>query len=387
MTPSRVRPPGVAGAAPAVAPARDGQLPTLDLLRRMTDSHIVAHLVRSPATRAELAHATGLSKPTVSESVRRLGENGVVREGAVRTGGRGRAGTLVELDEDAGTGLAIHAGEGEVTTEVVDLRGEVRGRHTEPVSTPVTAAALGAALAHTARVARASAPGPVRVAAISVADPVDPHTGRVVDLPGSPFLVGDVDLPRLMSGLVRGPVAVDNDVNWSALAELELGAARGLSDIVQVHLGAGVGAAIVVDGRVVQGSRGTAGEIAQLPWAGHTTLVRRLADLGLAAPGEWRLDLERLRRVLDPAVVDPARDRFVDAIALAVAGVATVLDPQAVILGGPLADNAWLRTALAGRIAALCVLPVEIRHAEIPEAPLTGARSHAAAALRELLVG
>ncbi len=368
-------------------------MPNLNLLRRMTDANVLAELVRTPATRAQLAQATGLSKPTVSESVRRLGERGVLREGGTTVGGRGRAGTLIELDPAIGTAVAVHAGAGEVRGHVLDVHGEVRARHTSSVREPVGADDLAAALEEVFDTLAEHAPeglgaAPVRAIAMSVADPVDPRTGRVVDLPGSPFLVGEVDLPALLRPRLApgGGLALDNDVNWSALAELELGAARGLSDVIHVHLGAGIGAAIVVGGRIVKGSRGTAGEIAQLPWTGNATLVRRVSDLGLAVPGAWRLDLDLARAILTAESTDPVRDRFVEAIALACAGVVTFLDPEALVLGGPLAESPWLREALAARINAMCVLPVQVRHATVVDAPLIGAGRHASAALTDLLL-
>lgn len=404
MTPLRARPgrgrgassaPGTGGEAPASHQGSgrpDEALPTLDLLRRLTDGYVLAELVRAPATRAALAKATGLSKPTVSESVRRLSERGVLHEGALTQGGRGRAGTLVEVDDTAGAALAIHAGAGEVTAEVLDVRGQVRGRHTLAVDEPVREAdlrgALDAAINEAFRAAGDIAQAPLRSIAVSVADPVDPHTGRVVDLPGSPFLIGDADLPGVLRPHLAhgGRLAIDNNVNWSALAELDLGVARDLSDVIHIHLGRGIGAAIVIDGRVVQGARGTAGEIAQLPWTGNATLVRRLSDLGLAVPGQWRLDLDLAERILRPDSTDPARDRFVEAIALACAGVVTFLDPQALILGGPLAANDWLREAIAARVNGMCALPIDVRHAQVDEAPLSGARRHAAADLTDLLL-
>lgn len=367
-------------------------MPSLDLLRRLSDAHVLAELVRSPASRAQLAQATGLSKPTISESVRRLTERSVLREAGAATGGRGRVGTLIEIVPAVGVALAIHAGAGEVSAELLDARGEVRGRHTEGVAEPVTAASLATAVDAVIAGVRGALPAtiaqaPVRAIAMSVADPVDPGSGRIVDLPGSPFLVGEADLAGLLTPYLAegGRLSFDNDVNWSALAELEQGAAQDLSDVVQVHLGRGIGAAIVVDGRIVQGARGIAGEIAHLPW-GNSTLVRRISDLGLGVRGQWQLDLDLAAQVLRADSTDPVRDRFVDALALACAGVATFLDPQALIFSGPLAANDWLLEALTERICAATVLPIEIRRASVENAPMTGARLHAAAELLDLLL-
>ncbi len=72
--------------------------PTLGLLRSLSDEHVLrALMAERRATRAELAAATGLSKPTVSESVRRLAQAGVLLATGEHTTGRGRVGTYYAL--------------------------------------------------------------------------------------------------------------------------------------------------------------------------------------------------------------------------------------------------------------------------------------------------
>ena len=78
----------------AMAPTK----PTLELLRSLSDEHVLrALMAQRRATRAEIAAATGLSKPTVSESVRRLSASGSVVDTGERTTGRGRVGTYYAL--------------------------------------------------------------------------------------------------------------------------------------------------------------------------------------------------------------------------------------------------------------------------------------------------
>ena len=77
--------------------------PTLELLRSLSDEHVLrALMAQRQATRAEIAAATGLSKPTVSESVRRLSESGSVVDTGERTTGRGRVGTYYALPATTG---------------------------------------------------------------------------------------------------------------------------------------------------------------------------------------------------------------------------------------------------------------------------------------------
>lgn len=85
--------------------------PSPELLRSLTDEHVLRALMRQRRlTRAELAIATGMSKPAVGESVRRLAEAGVVANTGERTAGgrgRGRVGSYYALAASAGTALSL----------------------------------------------------------------------------------------------------------------------------------------------------------------------------------------------------------------------------------------------------------------------------------------
>src|SRR5260370_31300786 len=82
--------------------------PSLDLLRSLTDEHVLRALMADrQLTRAELAARTGISKPTVSESARRLSAAGLIRDTGARTCGRGRVGSYSGLAQDVGTALAV----------------------------------------------------------------------------------------------------------------------------------------------------------------------------------------------------------------------------------------------------------------------------------------
>src|SRR4051812_13737574 len=189
-----------------VAPTK----PTLELLRSLSDEHVLrALMAQRRATRAELAAATGLSKPTVSESVRRLSAAGAVVDTGERTTGRGRVGTYYALAPTTGRALVAGLAPEGIVAETIDVYGDVVSRAQAPAHPTDVAQTLR----------RLAGEGPYRLAVISAADPVDRETGRLVELPDAPFLVGALDPPALLAGVVEGPVTVDNDVNWAARAE------------------------------------------------------------------------------------------------------------------------------------------------------------------------
>src|SRR3954447_16280063 len=100
--------------------------PTLDLLRSLSDEHVLrALMTQRRATRAEIAAATGLSKPTVSESVRRLGEAGAVVDTGERTTGRGRVGTYYALAPTAGHALVASLAPEGIAAEAMHVHGDL----------------------------------------------------------------------------------------------------------------------------------------------------------------------------------------------------------------------------------------------------------------------
>lgn len=354
--------------------------PSLDLVRSLTDEHVLRALMRDRRlTRAELATRTGISKPTAGESVRRLTERGVLVDTGERTPGgrgRGRVGSYYALADGVGTALAAGIAPDGVVAEAVDAYGDVLARAERPGHPAEVAAALRAAAAEI-RSSTGTAP---RLAVVSAADPVERATGRLVQLPDSPFLVGELDPVAILAPEVAGPVTVDNDVNWAARAERAY-AGGGLDDFAYVYLGEGLGCAVVADGEVRRGSAGIAGEIAHVLTAGPdrraTPFIEVFGELGLRRPGSTAIDVSRLLTGGDHAAV-------ADAVAGVLAAVVALADPSLIVLGGPWGGRLIdpIRTAFAR-----CRRHVPVRAAALTGEPaLAGARAHALRELRAAIV-
>ena len=215
--------------------------------------------------------------------------------------------------------------------------------------------------------ARAARSRASRLAAIAVGVPsaVDPRTDRVSfanNLPGW----RNIDLGRALEVEFHVPVVVDNDANLAALGECWRGAARRASSLVFIALGTGIGAGIVIDGRIWHGRTGNAGEIYRMNldwrrWAddhGDTGyLESRVAGLGIAAAG--RRALRARGRSRSQGLVEARDAQFVfqafqrgdrraravlerafTILGVCVADLVSVLDPDLVVLGGGLAKGA-----------------------------------------------
>src|SRR4051795_442890 len=366
--------------------------PSLALLRSLTDEHVLRALIdERRLTRAEIAARTGISKPTVGESVRRLAEAGLLRDTGERTTGRGRIGTYYALADDLGVALVLGIAPDGVVAEAVDVHGQVLAREAEAVGRPAHPDQVAQALRAAASRAVAGSPGPARLAVVSAADPVDRGSGRLVHLPDAPFLVGELSPVEVLAPLVAGPVTVDNDVNWAARAE-RAAAEDGLDDFVYLYLGEGLGCAVVADGEVRRGHGGLAGEIAHLLTRGRAgraiAFTEVFAELRLRRPDSTAIDVPALLRAAD-AATDLA-DGLLGALAEAVCGVLTALialtDPQLVVLGGTWGPHPALLRAVS---EALAHQPraVPVQAAGITTEPsLAGARHHGLHDLRTCLL-
>jgi predicted NBD/HSP70 family sugar kinase len=269
----------------------------------------------------------------------------------------------------------------------------IERRHV-PVPVPTTRAELEPVLRDATASVVATAPGPILAATLSVAGPVDRATGRLVQLPDSPFLVDDLDPVPLLRPALGLDAVVDNDVDWAALAEREAGSAQGLDDFVYVFLGPGLGGAVVTGGRIAHGGRGLAGEIAHLLTVGargrSVRLIEAFAELGLRRTDGLALDLDLVRAALNGGTVSDrrTRDAILAALAGAIGSIAALLDPAAVLVGGPWSDHPGLVDRLPGAVAATTIVPTELRFAGLgPEAPHLGARLAAVREARTVLTG
>jgi predicted NBD/HSP70 family sugar kinase len=370
--------------------------PSLELLRSLTDEHVLRALMRSPRlTRAELAAETGISKPTVGESVRRLAGAGLVADTGQRTAGgrgRGRVGSYYALAGRTGVALAVSIAPEGIVAECIDAHGETVARAREPITRPARPGPVAAALRAAAEKTRRDTGRPSRLAVVSAADPVDRITGRTVHLPDAPFLLGELDPARILAPHVDGPVTVDNDVNWAAQAERDHADGAAPDDFTYLFLGEGLGGAVVSDGQVRRGQAGLAGEVAHLLTAGPRgqamPFIEVFSELGLRQAGSTAIDTERLLAAAsgpDPQAA-ATRHALGQAVSGVLAAVVALTDPGLIIIGGSWGrDPVVLETIMAG--AARLPRAVPVRGAARTDNPsLAGARTDALSRLRAAII-
>src|SRR4051794_26955443 len=153
--------------------------PSLELLRSLSDAHLLrAVMEHGRLTRAEISARTGISKPTISESARRLTGLGILVDTGERSTGRGRAGSYYTLAPGLGAALVAAISPQGVWAQSIDAFGHQVAEHHVPLSRQAGSQEAEQALAIAAGVIADRTPGGLRSAVVSAADPVDRATGR-----------------------------------------------------------------------------------------------------------------------------------------------------------------------------------------------------------------
>jgi predicted NBD/HSP70 family sugar kinase len=264
---------------------------TLDLaaIRAQHTLLLLGLLWQGERARVDIARELGLSRSAISSMVSELIAVGLVQEVGTRgSGTAGRRATLLALNDRAAYLLAIDLGKSHARVDLLDLRCRTLAtRHVPhdiqsgPAATCALLASLSAAVLGDAGITRAA----VALAGVGVPGPVDQSTGQMVQPPNMHGWDGENVRARLEGTLGVG-VQVDNDANLGALAEARFGAHRGAVDLIYVKVATGIGAGVLLGGRLHRGVRGGAGEI------GHISINEQGAQHAGSSFPESRGDLE-----------------------------------------------------------------------------------------------
>ncbi|WP_410538512.1 ROK family protein [Streptomyces sp. KL2] len=384
------------------------------VLRAMNDrAALELLLAHGSLSRSRIGRLTGLSKPTASQLLARLEAAGLVRVTGASRGRPGPSAQLYSLDPAAAHVAGLDVTATRIRAAVADITGRTVGSFEVPA--PGRSGALGAPGPSGAPGRQPAEPVVRRVVAavdgaaeaagltrsalhrvvIGTPGAFDPRTGRLryaSHLPGwhSP------DLLEELAAALPMPLEYDNDVNLAAVAEQRLGAARGHDDFVLLWNEQGLGAALVLGGRLHRGWTGGAGEVGFLPvpgaplvrqvaranrggfqeLAGAQALLRTARELGIEPPsgGDGEAAAELLARAVERAGPEAGQDgggqdggdgpygellrRAATGLATGLAALVAVLDPELIVLsGGVLAAGGEVLRALVQRELAELAAP------------------------------
>ncbi|MEE6260793.1 ROK family transcriptional regulator [Plantactinospora sonchi] len=353
---------------------------------RATNLAVVLRFVRAnvPCSRADIAASTGLNKATVSSLVAELIDRRLIRETGLAENRIGRPATMLVVDGAPYAAIGIEVSLDELTVVAVDLAGTelLSWRRAFDGSSASPGRAVSAIAALAGRAVNRVTGQRRQVLGLTVAVPglVDGSgTVRLATTLGWRDLPLGVELRRAL----REPayeVVVENDANLAALAEYRHGPYAGTANLVHLTGGAGLGAGVIADGRLLRGGRGFAGELGHVPVdpagpvcpcgrrgclevvAGIPAMIRRaLPDTTEDGPlTDFAPEVDRIRtraRRGDRTTLEALAEtgRF---LGHGVALLANLVNPEVVLLGGYFGTLApWLLPAAEAELTVRTLAP------------------------------
>jgi predicted NBD/HSP70 family sugar kinase len=365
-------------------------------IARAINDRLALRLLQSegPLTAGRLKELTGMSRPSVADLVERLRDAGLIEvvgeTGEARRGPNARVyGIVAERAFVAGLDVRVES----IGVEIADLLGRTVARagvtfaeKADPGRTVEDGVAL---LLDAARQAGVTG---LHTVACGAPGWIDPVTGRIGSSAALPAWHGDLVAEVRKRFCV--PVLLENEVNLAAVAEQRARPEEDGDTFVLLWIGGGVGAAVVLDGRLRRGISGGAGEVGFLPISesgglptatvcdnGYHGLVGSRAVCALArrhgiASGGCADAQAAASAVRAAAAAGAAGAAFLDdlavRIALGAAAICAVLDPGQVVLAGEVgqAGGAALAERVAGRLARLTPLRTLVRPTAVDQAPV-----------------
>lgn len=334
-----------------------------------------------PITRPEISVATKLSKPTVSAAVSRLEHTGLVHAVGTRPGQRGRKPVAYVVSDRAGFVVGADIGGSNVRVAAADLFGETICDCKRPTTKEGSRAVGVQILEMVSEVIDEGAATRGKPLALAISAPgiVDQASGRVISLAYNVTPEGGFDPLEVIRDRFDLPVFVENNVNLAAVGEKWFGLARGISTMVFIAIGAGIGMGIIIDDELVRGAHGAAGEIGYLPLVGdpfdprhrlHGGLEDEVGAAGIVAAFNGRREpgapaLSSAQEVFDLAGTgsDAARsvvEHVASRLGAAIATVCAIIDPELVVLGGGIGASSMLLRPVRGAAAALVPITARI---------------------------
>ena len=359
------------------------------LIRKLNTAILLDALRRfAPLSRADLAARTGLNRSTVSIIINNLIENGLIQETDLQSSKIGRPGMQLELNPRGGFAIGLELGVDFISVILSDFAAQVLWReqtHSHPNEDQIIILDHAANLTQQALDFGLSQG--LRPLGIGVGVPglVDLRQGKLIFAPNLHW--SNVPLRLIWSQRFNLPVFVENEANAAALGEYYFGTAQGVNNFLYLSAGIGLGAGIVLDGKLYRGSNGYASEV------GHITVEPNGELCGCGKRGCWetqvgpRAVLRRVRKTLEDGATSLLFDlvagdlehlsfeRVVqaadqgDSVALSalqevgerlgigVANLVNIFNPELIVLGGALNRASTILLPIVERLISENALP------------------------------
>jgi len=380
---------------------------------REVNLSIIFNLLRAEGilSRAEIVRRTGISGPTVSSAIKFLSSKAIITEIGAGQGNLGRKPILLRFNPEAALTVGIDMGGNSIDLALVDMAGRIKADLSHPCAGYTISGEDLAILPDLVKTLLAKLDGGLkRILGVGVGIPgvTDPETHAVSFAPQ----LGEVSLKaewgplkQLLEDQFSIPLNVENDVNAAALGEQQARGRDCPSNFVFVSVGGGIGAGLVLDGRLYRGAHNAAGEICYMVFndannssisdgfgnleriASCPALIARARELGWNPPQHAGGVGEEIRQLgMDSVQGDhlarQALTQEAEYLALALANTISIYDPGLVVLGGVINEaGTWFIDLLNEYLNRICPLPVRIEASKNgSKAGLVGAAAVAFAA-------
>ena len=308
-------------------------------------------LTAGPLSRTQLSQRSGLSQSTVTKVVNPLIDAGFVTETGEQSGAIGRPQRLLAVAADRRAAIGVKIGPGAVTGVLTDLRAQVLGRRTRPLTAghdPSAALSAAAAVVWDLLAGHPEAREKLIGVGVGLGGHVEPDSGRVVRSGVLGWSGVEVGAP--LAAATGVPTVVGNDVDALAVAERWFGAGREANGFALVTVGPGVGCGLFIGDELITGAAGLAGELGHIPMqvngvlctcgnhgcletlASDDAVLRQITENG--GPSHSTIeDAVKAARAGD-AVAVAAFESMGDVLGRALATLCNLINPDRIVLAG-----------------------------------------------------
>ncbi len=326
---------------------------------RQVNRSAILELIRrySPIARSEISRLLELSMPTVIRIVDGLIEEGLVHSTGETAGEAGRPRELLEYNKGGSAVIGIDLGGTKLYGALANIGGEILGEVWKSQHSSSGEQSYKLVEGMIQSLIQLAHEKQQRLLGIAIGAPGITHvkTGLVEWAPSLNWR--DFPLKQRLTHRFNLPVAIDNDVNLAVLGEQWFGAGRGVNNLVLLAIGTGMGAGLIIEGVIYRGHNEAAGEVGYfLPDVG--ALGQRydqfgamesivsgtgIADRAIKLLSGSKPDAE-LEALTASDVFEAARegeswaiqivDETADFLSMVIADIATLMDPELIILSG-----------------------------------------------------
>ena len=236
-------------------------------LVRKFNTAVVLNTIRhhAPLSRAEVAKHTGLNRSTVSQIINTLLDRKLVQETILQSDRVGRPGLLLDLNPAGGFAIGLEIGVNYITLVMTDFLANVLWRERRKLKAQIDIDQILETAYEMTEVALKKGYGlnltPLGIG-LGVPGLVDLQHGELKFAPNLGWT--NIPISSLWSERFQLPIFVDNEAKAAALGEYYFGAARGEQNFIFLTAGVGLGAGIMIDGKIFRGSHGFATEVGHM---------------------------------------------------------------------------------------------------------------------------